>query len=122
MQVAAPTPAGTVAARCRTLVAALPDDVVLGQHRRATSPSSPYTAAFGSPAVVVRCGAGLPPHDPTSTVEAVDGVGWLVLPASGGAEHFVVFSGSTHLAVDIPHAYLPANILPALSPVVQRYG
>lgn len=122
MHVSPPAPTGAVAARCRTLVAALPDDVVLHQHRRATSPSSPYTAAFGSPAVTVRCGGGLPPHDPTSTVEAVNGVGWLLLPSSHGAEHYVVYAGTTHLAVDIPHAYLPANVLPALSPVVLRYG
>lgn len=122
MQVRPPSPQGAVAARCRALVAALPDGVVVGQHRRATSPSSPYTAAFGSPAATVRCGGGLPTHDPTSTVEDVDGVGWLLLPSSGGAEHYVVYAGSTHLAVDIPHAYLPANVLPALSPVAQRYG
>lgn len=122
MHVAAPHPSGAVAAHCRALVAALPDDLVLGQHRRATSPASPYTAAFGTPPVTVRCGGGLPAHAPTSTVEVVNGVGWLLLPTSGGAEHYVVYGGNTHLAVSIPHAYLPANVLPALSPLVQRLG
>ena len=103
-------------------MSALPGDLVLHQHRRSVSPTSPYTAAFGSPAVVVRCGGDLPPHDPAAAVENVDGVDWLLLPPTGDVEHYVAYTAPTHVAVDIPHAYLPANVLPALSPLVQRYG
>ncbi len=119
--VPAPTPTGAVATACRALVAALPDDLVLGRHRVATRPVSAYTAAFGSPAVTVRCGAPLPAFDPTDDVEVVDGVEWLHLPASADAEHLVAWHSRTLLAVTIPHAYLPADVLPALSPLVTRY-
>jgi hypothetical protein len=122
VHVAVPTPTGAVAASCRSLVAALPDDLVLGQHRVTATPASPYTAAFGSPPVTVRCGGPLPAHQPTSLVENVNGVDWLLLPTSHDTEHYVAYTAATHLAVDIPHAYLPANVLPALSPLVSKYG
>lgn len=117
-----PRPAVAVAAGCRSLLASLPDNVVIGGHRVRAVPVSPYTAAFGSPAVTVRCGAPLPAFDPTDVVEVVDGVQWLALPAAGGAENLVAWKSPTLLAVRIPHAYLPADVLPALSPAVARYG
>lgn len=121
VHVAPPTPAADVAGSCRALVAAIPDDLVLHGHRVATAPASAYTAAFGKPAVTVRCGGRLPAHDPAADVVEVDGVDWLLLPSSRDEEHYVAYSAPTHLAVDIPHAYLPADVLPALSPLVQTY-
>ena len=118
----APTPQGVLAADCRSLIAAIPDNLVLGGHRRPASPALPYQAAFGTPAVTVRCGVSVPTYDPQDEVEVVDGVGWLQLPPGHGAEHLVSFQSRTVVQVDIPHRYLPANVLPALSPLVARYG
>lgn len=117
-----PAPTGAAAVDCRALVSGLPDDVVGGGHRDRAHPPSPYTAAFGSPAVTLRCGAPLPAFDPTADVEVIDGVQWLLLPSSGDAENYVAWKSPTLLAVHIPHTYLPANILPGLSPAVARYG
>lgn len=120
--VSAPSPVGTVATGCAALIAGLPDDVVLGGHRVETRPRSAYTAAFGSPPVTLRCGAPRPAFDPTDDVVVVDGVQWLHLPASGDAENLVAWKSPTLLAVRIPHTYLPADVLPALSPAVTRAG
>ena len=47
---------------------------------------------------------------------------WLLLPPSQDEEHYVAYAAATHVSVDIPHAYLPADVLPALSPVVARFA
>ncbi|HEV7207216.1 MAG TPA: DUF3515 family protein [Mycobacteriales bacterium] len=117
-----PAPGPGQASACRHLIAALPDDLAPRQHRRATQPVSPYTAVFGAPAVIVRCGVPVPAHDPMSFVEQVDGVDWLQLPPLGPAEHYVSFHSRVVVDVVVPHAYLPADVLPALSALVAAYG
>ncbi|WP_052443205.1 DUF3515 domain-containing protein [Streptacidiphilus neutrinimicus] len=57
--VAAPTTTGAVAQQCAALQKALPR-TLMGLPRRDTSPSSPNTAAWGDPAVTLRCGAAMP--------------------------------------------------------------
>lgn len=118
----APVPRGAVATDCAALVAAIPASLVTSGGRVRTRPVSAYTGAFGSPAVIVRCGAPLPSFDPASDVETVNGVDWLVLPDVGSASHFAAWRSLTLLDVVIPAAYLPADVLPALSPLVARYG
>jgi hypothetical protein len=120
--VSAPAPRAAVAADCRALVAAIPASLVTSGGRVRTRPVSAYTAAFGSPAVRIRCGAPLPRFDPASDVETVNGVDWLELPDVGSASHFAAWRSPTLLDVVIPSAYLPADVLPALSPLVARYG
>lgn len=81
-----------------------------GQSPRRTTPSSPYTAAFGDPAVTVRCGVPVPSHDPTSLIEEFNNVDWLDLPA-GDAQRYVSYTSRLVVEVVIPHAYLPVNVL-----------
>jgi hypothetical protein len=64
---------------CEKLHDALPEDLD-GRDRRDTSPESAQTAAWGDPAVVLRCGVGRPAGlTPTSQVLEVDGVDWFLV-------------------------------------------
>jgi hypothetical protein len=76
-----PRPPAEVAARCRALHDRLPQKVH-GFARRATTPKSPLVTAWGSPAIVIRCGMPRPAAlKPTSELVVVNGVSWLGVPA-----------------------------------------
>jgi hypothetical protein len=47
-----------------------------GLSRRSTSPESPYTAAWGTPAVTLRCGVPPKPSDSSAAAADVLGVSW----------------------------------------------
>lgn len=55
----APAITGAIAQQCAALQKALPH-TLMGLDRRDTTPGSPNTAAWGDPAVTLRCGTGLP--------------------------------------------------------------
>ncbi|KRV51176.1 hypothetical protein AQ490_01800 [Wenjunlia vitaminophila] len=84
LEVQPPSPQGPAAELCRALHVALPKTVD-GDRARDVEPDSPYTAAWGDPAVVLRCGTELPPvldpygdaYDPTTEAVGVEGVDWL---------------------------------------------
>lgn len=61
---------------CREIVAALPDTVA-GESRRDVSGSA-YAAAWGDPAIVLRCGPPLPADVATDPCITRDGIGWSV--------------------------------------------
>lgn len=62
---------------CTTLLAALPAQVA-DQPRRATK-GSPYAAAWGDRAIVLRCGVGTPREfDKFSACQRANGVDWFV--------------------------------------------
>ena len=65
-------------AACRDLLRALPDGVA-DQSRRHDVTGSPYAAAWGDPAIVLRCGVGTPKgFDRFSRCQRADGVDWFV--------------------------------------------
>jgi hypothetical protein len=72
-----PHPPGAVAASCARLVNYLPS-ILDGRHSRVVQPRSPLIHAWGSPAIVLRCGVPQPADfDPGSPQTAtVDGVIW----------------------------------------------
>lgn len=71
------------AAACADLLAAVPD-ALGGLERRDAEPAA-AGAAWGDPAVVLRCGATTPEGlDPFSQCEDVEGVGWYVPPEALG--------------------------------------
>ncbi len=73
-----PSVAGAEAADCSRLVESLPD-TVSGQPRRDVEGGTPYAAAWGDPAIVLRCGVGTPEgFDDLSTCQVTNGVGWFV--------------------------------------------
>ena len=113
--VAAPSPIGAAAKRCAALHAALPA-TLLGQKARDTSPTSVDTAAWGDPAITLRCGVGMPgvidPHspafDPSSDhhdVELNKGVCWVSEQTEGQGFRFTTVKQDTYVEVDVPGAY-----------------
>lgn len=111
VEVVAPRPAGEDAAACRAL--ALPGRVA-DQERGATAGRSPYTAVWGDPAVVLRCGVarpavltpGAPSYDPLADAVEVNGVSWL-LEETGDGVRFTTTQRTVFVEVTVPGAYAP---------------
>lgn len=101
-----PRPPGAVARFCHALRDRLPAKVH-GRSRRATTPESPLVMAWGSPAIVVRCGVPRPAAlRPTSRLVVINGVSWLPVPP----DRPVTFTAVGRLAyteVTVPRAYEP---------------
>src|SRR5206468_1556134 len=70
VRVAAPTPTGAIADACGRIVAALPRDLDADLKRRPTRPASPFTRAWGHPAVILRCGVDLAMPVSAGVIEA----------------------------------------------------
>jgi len=78
VSVDAPTLAGTAAQVCRSLVRTLPDSVA-DQPRRKVDDHGGYAAAWGDPAIVLRCGVPTPKgFDAFATCQVANGVGWYI--------------------------------------------
>jgi hypothetical protein len=112
---------------CAKLLAAVPDSVA-DQTRRDVS-GSPYAAAWGDPAIVLRCGVGKPEgFDKFSRCQRADGVDWFV-PESviGDLEADAVMTTvgrSPAIEVDLPAGYRPAGSAAAmvdLAPVIKAH-
>jgi hypothetical protein len=88
---AVPHPSGEAAAACRALHDRLPEQLA-GRQRVALGEDSPYTAAWGDPAVVLRCGVPRPDvltpgsehYNPYEQTVEVDGVSWVVAQEDDG--------------------------------------
>jgi Protein of unknown function (DUF3515) len=104
VRVPVPTPDAAVARLCAGL--RLPEKV-LGEERRDTSPESPLTAAWGSPAIALRCGVPRPdalrPQSPLVTVNDVD---WFGQPADRPVT-FTAVSRQAYVEVTVPAKYSP---------------
>ncbi|MEV0280094.1 DUF3515 domain-containing protein [Streptomyces sp. NPDC050610] len=82
--VPAPTPSGEQAGPCRALHKKLPA-TVNGMKRRTTAPVSDFTAAWGDPPIVLRCGVNRPlvvtpgykRYNPNADTVEIGGVEWL---------------------------------------------
>lgn len=66
---------------CEAFSAALPGSLA-GEPRRESDPADALGAAYGDPAIVVRCGVGAPEgfDQASSSCEVANGVGWYVAP------------------------------------------
>lgn len=72
-----PAPPAGQAAACAAFGAALPAELETVGERRDVDPDSPYTAAYGDPAMSVRCGVPAPAAlSETSVLVTVDGIDW----------------------------------------------
>jgi hypothetical protein len=96
---------GATTPSCTALTAALPDPLSGLQRRELVSGDDPTltgVAAWGEPAVVLRCGTPTPQELTCSApVQVVDGVAWLPLPGSG-ATTFLAVDRAVRIALTVP--------------------
>ncbi|MGH3343379.1 MAG: DUF3515 domain-containing protein [Carbonactinosporaceae bacterium] len=118
--VAVPRPSGGPAQACRALHAALPP-VVDSQDQRDTRPASRGTAAWGDPAIVLRCGVPRPRGlTRTSQLAVVNGVEWYTKRHAGGYR-FTSTGRVARVQVTVPGVYAPeVNPLVDLAAPVSR--
>ena len=112
-----PSPEAAVARLCEGL--RLPEKVH-GQERRDTSPDSPLTAAWGSPAIALRCGIPRPPQlRPASELVTINGVDWFGVPADRPVT-FTAVGRQAYVEVTVPAKYNPAgDVLIELGPSIK---
>jgi hypothetical protein len=101
-------------------MADLPMTVLDGQ-RRKVEPGR-RSAAWGDPAITLRCGVEKPPKlTAASPCYEVNGVGWFAEEASGGYL-FTTIGRTTFVEVGVPSEYAPeANALVDLAATVSRH-
>lgn len=87
---------------CAQVVAALPQQLAAGVTRRATAPSSTSTAAWGDPAVTLRCGTR--PGSPLDESYGFDAVRW-AMHDSGASRTWTTLTARVPVQVVIPDAY-----------------
>lgn len=103
---------------CAALHDALPDTVD-DAVRRDVDPSSDYVAAWGQPAIVLRCGVPMPAaYRPDAQLFDVEGVGWLAEEGEGGM-FFTAADREVLVEVAVPGDYAPeANVLADLADAI----
>lgn len=105
VRVSAPTPQADTATLCSELK--LPARVD-GQERRKTDPSSPYVAAWGSPAIAMRCGVARPANPEGLIDRVVDLDGLLWMPEAGDRPATWTLVGrKAYVEITIPGKYTP---------------
>jgi hypothetical protein len=120
----APPPALPAAAQraCQDLISALPTD--LGDlPARPVDSSSPYVAAWGEPAVTLRCGIARPPSFiATADVQQINGVSWFA-ERRGSTTAWTVVDRPVYVEVlapaadaSAPVARLSTAVIAALKP------
>ena len=102
-----PLPSGAAAPACGALMADLPG-TVLDQQRRRVEPGG-NAAAWGKPAIVLRCGVPAPPGlTPGSACLEVNGVGWYAEDAQGG-KIFTTIGRPAFVELAVPQHYAPES-------------
>jgi hypothetical protein len=110
VKVAAPPALPAAAQRaCQELISALPTD--LGDlPARPVDSSSPYVAAWGEPAVTLRCGVPRPPSFiATADVQQINGVAWFA-ERRGGTTAWTVVDRPVYVEVLAPAAAASAPV------------
>ncbi len=87
---------------------------------RDVDPDDGLTAAWGDPAVILRCGVPAPAeYRPDAQVFDVDGVEWLPVEGDGGY-FFTTIDREVYVEVAVPDDYAPeATVLTDLAEAIQ---
>ncbi len=123
-----PDVSATDLATCQAFLDDLPDTLA-GQERRKVNPAAALGRAWGDPAIVVRCGVGVPADfDETSHCDIADDVGWFVPDeAFDDQEADLVLTAVGYepvVELQIPHDYRPEGVAAAmtgLAPAVKEH-
>ncbi|KUN81986.1 hypothetical protein AQJ66_23320 [Streptomyces bungoensis] len=109
--VAVPSPDAKTAKVCRDLHRVLPGKLD-GRGREDPEPRSAYTAGWGSPAIILRCGVVRPPKmvdpkvaeggDPDAVAGGVNGVDWLMERLGNGTWRFTTANRVAYVQVTLP--------------------
>ena len=106
VEIPLPGPDASGTRLCGGLHDRLPD-AVRGQSRRETRPESGLTAAWGTPAIALRCGVPRPPAmRQTSELVTVNGVSWFPLPPDRPVT-FTALGRQAYVEVTVPAKYAP---------------
>lgn len=118
VDVVAPEPTGVASEECPALLGALPDKVA-DQGSRQVSPENADAAAWGDPAIVVRCGVEKPAGlHATSPCAVIDEIGWFAEVRPDGWR-FTTIGRSSYVEVTVPGDYAPeAGVLAELAHAV----
>jgi hypothetical protein len=118
-----PPLSGKAADACARLVAALPD-AVADQDRRPVEPEQAYGAAWGDPAIRLRCGVPRPAgFDRFATCMETNGVGWFIpeeqITGRPGDIVMTTIGYAQNIEVWVPQRYWPpaaamADLAPAI--------
>ena len=87
---------------CTSLLASVPDELDTGVRRRPVTGDAHRTAAWGDPAITLRCGVA--PPDQTLEPIVIDGFK-LVTATSGGVVTWTTFDRAVNVAIDVPTSY-----------------
>ena len=127
VSVSAPSVSGVAARQCAAVKAALPA-TLNGLKRRKTSPDAVTVAAWGDPAITLRCGvaqpgvvnAASPDYDPTgqrSQGMEDNGVCWVAVPKQGGGMVLTTVKQHTYVEVTVPSKYQESPLAALAGPV-----
>jgi len=114
-----PPPEGSVkATACAEFMAGLPHELV-GESLRETDPPSDLTAAWGHPAITVRCGGPDPAAlNPASELTVVGNVEWFAEELTEGYA-FTTYKRVANVEVTVPDDYAPEiGPVSELSPLI----
>lgn len=113
--ITAPTPDSATVALCHELVPSLSGELV-SQGRRSVSGDDKLTAAWGDPAITLRCGVPRPAgFRPESSIISVNGIDWFAEQLSAGYQ-FTSVNTKMFIEIAVPNNYSPeANVLTELS-------
>jgi len=125
VEVDAPDLTGEAARTCSALVESLPGSVD-GAEQRAVEPSDAPAAAWGDPAIVLRCGAPMPEEfDEFSTCQETDDVGWFIPDdqMTGRPEAITMTTIGRSVNVEVtlpPEHWPPAAAMVDLAPAIKE--
>lgn len=115
----------TARAVCSDLVTALPDRVD-GAERTEVEPADAPAAAWGDPAIVLRCGVPMPDEfDDYSTCQETNGIGWFIPDSqmTGASTEITMttIGRDVNIEVRLPEEHWPpANAMVDLSAAIEQ--
>ncbi|MBH5337083.1 DUF3515 domain-containing protein [Streptomyces pactum] len=122
VRVAVPESDRTTARICAELIDAVPSTVA-GAERRETRPGSRLTAAWGDPAIVLRCGVPRPDemNRATATGAKIGEVDWMLeSPGEDGRHRCTTALRTVYVEVSIPGSYQDVTPLEDLAEAIRK--